>query len=183
MRTGGICEHQGVAAPPDFSDDTGAVPDEVAEALAGAAQDQARYAEALGVLQRHRLLLPAVEVPAGTFPEAEEHSHHHDQHHDHDHGPDATVMAAALVQAPDGRRALLAFTGVEPLRRWDPAARPLPVTTRLAAEAAVRERAAALLVDAAGPHRLLIEGADLTALAEGWQLVWVGGRSGWLPAD
>ena len=40
------------------------------------------------------------------------------------------MASVSLVQA-DGRRGLLAFTGVETMSLWDPAAQPVPVTTYL----------------------------------------------------
>jgi hypothetical protein len=143
---------------PGFADDTGAVPPEVAAALVAYATDPSRYAAALGAIQASRLLLPVVEVTG-------------------DHGTD---MAAVLIQGADGRRALVAFTGLEPLYRWNPKARPIPVACRVAAESAQHEGAAALLVDVAGPTTLVVEGEDLVALAEGWTLAVVGDRTAWI---
>lgn len=163
---------------PDFALDRGEVPVEVATALARYAADPGRYAAALGAVQRSRLLIPVVEVAADTFAQ-HDHEHEHDHDHDHDH-EHATTMAAVLVQRGDGRRGLLAFTGLEPLRRWKPEARPVPVSTRLAAESARREGATALVVDLAGPTTLVVEGEDLTALAEGWTLAVVGEQTAWI---
>ena len=39
---------------------------------------------------------------------------------------------------------------------------------------------AALLVDVAGPTRLVVEGVDLEGLARGWRLARVGGQVGWV---
>ena len=89
-------------------------------------------------------------------------------------------MAAVLVARPDGRRGLLAFSGTEAMRRWDPEARPVPVTARLAAQAAVQEAADALVVDLAGPASAVVDGEDLQALAAGWRLTRVGERTGWI---
>lgn len=72
-------------------------------------------------------------------------------------GPDGLVrdksadMAAVLMRGRDGRTALLAFTGLESMRRWDPDARPVPVPAHVAAQAALQDGAAALLLDVAGP--------------------------------
>ena len=89
-------------------------------------------------------------------------------------------MAAVLLQGADGRLALLAFTGTDSLRAWDPKARPVPVGTRLAARSALQDGAAALVVDVAGPTTLVIEGEDLRGLAAGWTLARVGERSAWI---
>lgn len=156
-----------------FGDDTGAVPAEVAEALDRYAADPRSYPVALHALQRSRLLLAVLEVPADTFPE-------HDHAHHHPHAPAATAMAAALVQREDGRRALVAFTGLGPLRRWNERARPLPMSTRTAAETARSEGAVALLVDPAGPTTLVVQGEDLVGVAEGWTLARVGERTAWI---
>lgn len=174
--------------------DLGEVDPDVAAALTSYAADPEALPAALAAVAGTRLLLAMVEVPADTFPETG-HDHGDDQAdheqadheaagagHGHGHGHEAatTAMAAVSIQRPDGRRGMLAFTGVEPLRRWDPAARPLPVTAREAAQTALGDGADALLVDLAGPVRLVLEGEDLAAVAGGWTLGRVGERSGWI---
>jgi len=76
------------------------------------------------------------------------------------------MASVTLVQA-DGRRGLLAFTGLESLARWDPVARPVPVTSRDVAAAALGEGADGVLVDIAGPVRFAIDGELLRELARG----------------
>ena len=44
----------------------------------------------------------------------------------------------------------------------------------------MQEGAAALLVDVAGPARLVVQGGDLEALGAGWQPVRLGSGIGWL---
>ncbi len=89
-------------------------------------------------------------------------------------------MAAVLLTRPDGRRGLLAFTSADALTAWNPDARPVPVHTATAAQAALQEQAHALVVDVAGPVRFPIEGEDLRGLAAGWRLTRVGERSAWI---
>ncbi|UUZ58981.1 SseB family protein [Nocardioides sp. B-3] len=72
-------------------------------------------------------------------------------------------MAAVLMRGADGRLALLAFTSTETLARWNPEARPVPVVAKLAAQSAVQEDAAALVVDIAGPTTFVVEGDDVRA--------------------
>ena len=60
-------------------------------------------------------------------------------------------MATVLMRGADGRLALLAFTSLATLHRWDPEARPVPVPSHVAAQAAVQDGAVALLLDVAGP--------------------------------
>ena len=74
-------------------------------------------------------------------------------------------MAAVLLTGADGRMALLAFTGTDALAAWNAEARPVAVPTAIAARAAVQERAAALVIDVAGPVPFVVEGEDLRALA------------------
>ncbi|WP_121258828.1 SseB family protein [Nocardioides ferulae] len=158
---------------PAFPDDRGDADPVLAAALAAYAADPSRYADALAALQPTRLLVPVVavlgEVETGPDGLAREKS---------------SDMAAVLLTGADGRTALLAFTSLETMHAWNPDARPAPVTASLAALSAVQQEAAALLVDVAGPARLVVEGDDLRALAAGWRLVRVGERLGWIgPAE
>lgn len=157
---------------PAYPDDTGAADVDVTAALASydaAPADPSAYADALLALQRHRLLVPVVAVLGEA--ETDEAGLTRDKSSD---------MAAVLLTGADGRLALLAFTGTEALAAWNPEARPVPVLTQLAAQSAIQEGAAALLVDVAGPVRFVVEGDDLEGLAAGWTLARVGGRPAWV---
>lgn len=146
---------------PGFAGDDGAVSAEVASALERYAMDpDAEHRSTLAVLQDARLLVPVVAVLGEV--EHDERGLAHDKSSD---------MAAVLMRGRDGRQALLAFTGTEALRAWDPEARPVPVTAPRAAAAALQDGAEALLVDVAGPALLVVEGEDLRALAEGFRLL------------
>ena len=131
----------GAGAP----DDTGAADPALAAALAAYAAEPVREPELLAALAEARLLVPVV----ATLGEAEM-------------GPDGLVrdksadMATVLMRGADGRLALLAFTSLETMHRWDPAARPVPVPARTAALAALQDGAAALLLDVAGPVRYVV---------------------------
>jgi hypothetical protein len=123
-------------------DDTGAPDPGLSDALAAYAEDPAREPEVLAALAEARLLVPVV----AELGESEV-------------GPDglsrdkSSDMATVLMRGPDGRLALLAFTGLEAMHRWDPTARPVPVPARTAALAAMQDGAEALLIDLAGPVR------------------------------
>ena len=123
-----------------FPDDTGEPDPALSAALTAYAADPGREPEVLAALAEARLLVPVVAV----LGEAET-------------GADGLVrdksadMAAVLMQGADGRLALLAFTGLEALHRWDPEARPVPVPAQVAAQAALQDGAAALVLDVAGP--------------------------------
>ena len=64
-------------------------------------------------------------------------------------------MALVTLTAPDGRRALPAFTGMHALTAWDPQARPSPVTAARLAQAASAEQCDVIVLDVAGAGRVL----------------------------
>jgi hypothetical protein len=94
-------------------------------------------------------------------------------------GDKEAEMSVVLLQTREGQRAMLAFTGLDSLRSWDSTARPVPVTLDIAAQSAAADSAAALLVDLAGPHPLVIEGEVLAELARGRRLVELDDGFGW----
>ncbi len=158
---------------PGFTGDDGSVPAGVAEALGGYDAGGTDHRPALAVLQHARMLVPVVAV-AGEV-EYDEAGRPREKTSD---------MAVVLITGQDGRRALLAFTGQEPMRRWDPAARPVPVTFADAARAARQEGADAVVVDVAGPVLFVVEGDDLGSLAQGDRLARLGEQWAWVrPAD
>jgi hypothetical protein len=77
---------------------------------------------------------------------------------------DSHMAVVSMVNAA-GERGLLAFTGVDAMQAWDPAARPVPVSGMAAAQAALDDGNAALVLDVCGPHRRVVAGAELERLA------------------
>ncbi len=158
---------------PGFAGDDGTADPALRTALALLVAEPTTYGDALLALQDARLLVPVVAVLGEV--EVDEHGLAHDKTSD---------MAAVLMTGADGRRALLAFTGSDSLATWDAGARPVPVPTRLAAQSAVQDGAAALVVDIAGPATVVVEGDDLTRLAAGWRVVRLqdgrGDQLGWI---
>ena len=112
----------------------------------------------LAVLQDARLLVPVVAM----LGEVE----YDDQGLAHDKTSD---MAAVLMTGRDGRTALLAFTGTAALQALEPRGAPGPGDRRQAAQAAIQDEAAALLVDVAGPVMFVVEG-------DGPAVAWRGSR-------
>lgn len=172
--------HQRSLAASAFPGDTGEATPRTRELLAavGAEPSTESYLAAVAALCEDRILVPVVATatrvgqtastgtgsPTGTGgvtvdKEAE--------------------MSVVGVQAADGRRALLAFTGMDSLQAWDPRARPVPVTIDAAAQAALADGAAALLIDAAGPDPLAVDGEVLAQLAAGHRLVGLDDGFGW----
>lgn len=81
-------------------------------------------------------------------------------------GEKASDTATPRLIGLDGRRAVPAFTSVLTMRRWQAAARPVPIAVRDVCHVAAQE-SSAVVVDVAGPVPLAIEGARLAALARG----------------
>ncbi len=158
---------------PGFAGDDGSVPPEVTAALAAYDRDpQGAHRATLATLQRSRLLVPVVAVLGEV--ELDEQGLAHDKSSD---------MATVLMQGRDGRMALLAFTGTEAMRRWNPEGRPVPVSVPDAARAAVHDGADAILVDVAGPVMFVVQGDDLRALADGFSLAELAGRHAWIKPE
>ncbi|WP_307861755.1 SseB family protein [Nocardioides sp. SYSU D00065] len=157
---------------PGFADDTGAADPVLRRLLDGHRAGTVSSGDVLAVLQDARLLVPVVAVLGDV--EHDERGLAHDKSSD---------MAAVLVRAADGSTGLLAFTSTETMARWDPSARPVPVTAATAATAAIQDGAEALLVDLAGPATYVVDGEDLARLGAGWRLVALGdarGGHGWI---
>jgi hypothetical protein len=148
---------------PGFAGDDGGIDTEVTAALTAydaSPQDRDRALAVVAALQDSRVLVPVVAV-AG---EVETNDAGLEQEK-------STDMAAVLTQGRGGRTALLAFTGLERLQRWQPDARPVPVSLADAARSALQQEAAALVVDVAGPVLFAIEQDTLRPLAEGGRLL------------
>ena len=157
---------------PGFAGDSGGAAPALEAALTAYAAGTGSHVDALAAVRGSRLLVPVVAVLGES--ETDERGLVHDKTSD---------MATVLLQGADGRMALLAFTSTEALDAWDPEARPVPVTARTAAQAALKDDAAAIVVDVAGPVTFVVEGEDLRGLAHGWALARVGGRSAWVAPD
>lgn len=108
----------------------------------------------LSVLASARLLVPIVAEPVET------------EVQDGLTVDKQTDMAAVTLVAPDGERALPVFTSLESIAAWDPAARPVPVTSARAAQAAVSERCDVIVIDVAGPQTQVLRPSMVWALAQ-----------------
>jgi len=128
------------------------------------------YLRAVAALCGTRLLLPVVATGDDSMD-----------------GPDPdrrADLAAVSIAAADGRRALLAFTGMDALVAWEPRARPVPATLDDVAATVVETGDDALLVDSAGPVPFVIENDLISQLARGRRLVELDdGGFGWAFLD
>jgi SseB protein N-terminal domain len=132
--------------------DVGEADPVVTAVLAAYAAGQATEYAVLTAVAASRLLVPVVAVLA----EASE-----------DGGEKETEMALPTLIGNDGRKAVIAFTGIDTITRWRADARPVPVPAKSLWPAVAAEQADAVVIDVAGPVPFVIEGARLAALADG----------------
>jgi hypothetical protein len=134
-----------------FRDDDGAADPRVTAALAAYHAGQGSERDALVALSVARLLVPVIAVLAdGSAVEGDKNSE----------------MVLPTLIGQDGRPAMLAFTGLDPLARWRPNARPVPAEADRVWRAAATD-GCAVVIDVAGPVPLAVEGTRLAALAAG----------------
>lgn len=139
-----------------YADDHGAADPALVSALQGWAdappKEWARAEmAALEAMRSARFLVPLVAAP----------------------GEAGAEMATAVLEGPEGERALPLFTGVATLAAWSPQARPVPMGAGEAARAALEDGCLAALVDLGSPHEVALRLSQLVALAE---------ERPWLPA-
>lgn len=113
-------------------------------------------------LAKARLLVPVTAV-AGELGEGAD-GHVSDKEAD---------MAVALLEHPDGRRALPVFTSMEALAAFSTSMRPVAVEAPRAAQAAVSERADLIVLDCASEQAFEVRASMVWALAQ---------QREWLPA-
>lgn len=132
--------------------DTGAADPAVTAVLAAYAAGEAAEHAVLTAVAASRLLVPVVAVLAEANADGTEKE---------------TEMALPTLIGNDGRKAVIAFTGTDTVKRWRADARPVPVPAPSLWPAVAAEQADAVVIDVAGPVPLVIEGARLRALAAG----------------
>lgn len=138
-------------ARPAYADDDGSADPRVRALLADVSEGVLAVHAAARALRDARLLATVVAVAdAVSSTGADKDSH----------------MAVVSMVTTDGRRGLLAFSGVDALADWDRLARPVPACGRDLARAAVQEGAAAVVIDVSGPRTVVLEGPALMALAD-----------------
>ena len=151
-----------------FAGDRGEA-DPVTRAAIARVVDQQGYIRALVALCTSRLLLPIVASgdDGGTEPD-----------------PDRHAEMAAVTLTDETGTYLLAFTGIDALRAWQPDARPVPCLLDELAATVEPAGASRLLIDAAGPVPFVIEGDPLARLADGNALVELdSGEFAWIKAE
>jgi hypothetical protein len=139
-----------------FDGDLGVADTDLLEAL----DDRQDETVLMRAVAKARLLVPIVAAPSGIDDPGElvERS---------------TDMAAVTLTSQDGQRALPVFTSLAALSAWDAAARPSPVTSSRAAQAAVSERCDVMVLDVGSGHERALRPSMVWALAQ---------QREWLPA-
>ena len=132
--------------------DSGEADPAVTAVLAAYAAGGATEHAVLTAVAASRLLVPVVAVLAEASDDGTEKE---------------TEMALPTLIGNDGRKAVIAFTGADTVKRWRPDARPVPVPAARLWPAVASEQADAVVIDVAGPVPLVVEGARLRALASG----------------
>jgi SseB protein N-terminal domain len=160
-----------IAGDESFRADHGDADPVVAAALAAYAAGNGGEHAVLVALAASRLLVPVVAVladesAAATEPATSIRGEQSDGPAILAVGEKASEMAMPEIVGRDGRRALPAFTCLEAVRLWRPAARPVPVPAAAVWQSAVQS-SYAVVIDIAGPMPIAIEGARLAALAAG----------------
>ncbi|MEZ5087868.1 MAG: SseB family protein [Tessaracoccus sp.] len=147
-----------------FAGDAGDADPLVRQALARAI-DQTSYIRAVVALCASRLLMPIVASGDET------------DHPD----PDRHAEMAAVTLQTEGITHLLAFTGLDSMRAWNPQARPVLCLLDELAVTVAPSNASRLLIDVAGPVPFVIEGEILAQLAAGRALMeFEGGEFAWV---
>lgn len=138
---------------PDFKDDDGS-PDPYLRSVLRNYAESATAESARNLLDAlidGRLLIPVVSEIDSMEEGVEKDSH----------------MTSVEFHSADGRRALLAFSGVDSLAEWDPKARPVARVGYAVAQSALEQELDALIVDVSGPIPTAIDGTLLALLAIG----------------
>jgi hypothetical protein len=132
--------------------DTGERDQKVTEALASWQHGAGSEHDALLALAATRFLVPVVAVLTAVDHETK--------------AEKESEMALPTLIGNDGRAAIIAFTGVETMKRWRADARPVAASAARVWHAAVAE-GQAVVIDVAGPSPFVVEGARLASLAKG----------------
>lgn len=136
----------------DFPDDDGSADLDLLQALATfeSAPGPATRALVVSKLKTARLLVPVV---AKVIEKSE------------DGSDKSSEIQQVHFVSNDGRTATLAFTSIDALKNWDPAARPIPQWARLVAQSAIELGHDAMILDFASSHRIALSATDLREAA------------------
>ncbi|HWH27029.1 MAG TPA: SseB family protein [Pseudolysinimonas sp.] len=142
------------------SDDDGAAPPRLLEAIRRFRAQEVGVADVVDALRGERLLLPlmATAGDTGVGP--------------HGQLVDKTQeLALVTVAGPDGRAVLPAFLSVDALNHWDAKARPIPITVARIALALAAEGTPLLVLDPGSPTEFVVRHPAFESLVTGTRWV------------
>jgi hypothetical protein len=142
------------------SDDDGAAPEKLIEAIRRFQAGELGEADVVDALRDSRLLVPLVAHLGADGV---------DEHGAVRAGPrvDKTQeLSIVTVAGPDGRTVLPAFTSVAAMGAWNPSARPIPVAAPRVALAAASENTDLVVLDPKGPTEYAVRRPALWAIAQ-----------------
>lgn len=152
-----LAAKQKTFAPNPFSNDDGTQPAEFAAAKA--IEPPERTPAVVRALVAGRVLVPVLPHAAPADPL-----------NPHADDEDCEAPPSILMELPDGRHAMPAFTSMDAMRAWDPTARPVPMYGSRAAQAAVEQGDGLMLLDPTD-EVVLIPRPAVWALATGMEWV------------
>jgi hypothetical protein len=137
------------------SDDDGAAPAELIEAIAQFRAGSGGEQSVVAVIIQSRLLIPLVAAlgHSGVGP----HGHIVDK---------SAELSIVTVAGPDGRDVLPAFSSVAAMQAWNPQARPVPADAVRVALAAASEQTDLVVLDPTAPTEFVIRRPALWAIAQ-----------------
>lgn len=80
---------------------------------------------------------------------------------------DISEMVQVTFQSNDGRKAYLAFTSIEELRKFDADARPFVKVTSALAFEALEHNLDGIIIDIASEHRIVLTLNEIASIAQG----------------
>lgn len=155
---------EGRRFPPSASTaDDGSADPRLIAAIAAFRDGQEGQGSVVAAIRGARLLVPLVAGAARIGDGAR------------DHAVDTRAeLSIVTVAGPDGRNVMPAFTSTTAMSRWNPSARPVPVSAERVALAAASENTELVVLDATSPTEFALRRPALWAVAQGLP---------WVPAD
>lgn len=138
-------------AQPQFPEDDGTADEVVRRVIAAAAAGDIPLESAARALRGARLLATVSAVLDAV---------------DENGGDKDSHMAVVSMVNERGEKGLLAFTGTDSLLAWSADGRPVPAHGRDLARAAREDGAEAVVIDVAGPARVVLTGLALDVLTD-----------------
>lgn len=140
--------------------DDGSAPEQLIEAIRRFGTGEVGETEVVDALRGARLLVPLLAVAGEEGLDSRGRRVDKTQE-----------LSIVTVAAPDGRTVQPAFTSVEALTCWNPAARPVPVIAERVALAAAGEQTDLVVLDPTSPTEFVVRRPALWALAQ--QRLWM----------